>query len=237
MVAIWILVGFTLLYIIASVFSPGRRLKRKLAGTPRTPIGHGQGGFTKIVGQAGHCWPPLVAPISGRPCIAYEVVVEELEVEMLNPAKRKMVPIIHEIQGQPFMLYDETGRAFIGYDDQTGVLIKRDVEMKSGTMRDATPAMEALLNRYGHTSTRIFGLNKGIRYFEGVIEAGEWVTVIGVGAREPDQDPNVVAAAAAAGYPPPTWLAMRAAPGVELCITDDVPPVPLAPPPGAPPQR
>jgi len=230
MVIVWILVAMTLVAIVASQFSADKRLKRQLASTPRTPIGHAGGGLTKIVGQLGYCYPPLVAPISGRHCAAYQVLVEELEVELLNPAKRKMVPIIHEIRGQPFLLYDETGRAFVAYDEQTGLLIKRDVDLKSGTLRDATPAMEALLNRYGHSSTRIFGMNKGIRYYEGVLEAGEWVTVIGMASRELDPDPNVIAAAAAAGYPsPPTWVVVRAAPGVELRVTDDVPPAPPPP--------
>lgn len=202
--------GLAALLGMLSYFSAERRFKRQLVATPRTPIAQAHQGLTKVAGQLVHAHPPLQAPLSGRPCAVYQVIVEERDGNVYRP-------IIHEIRGQPFLVYDETGRALIAYDEQTGLVIKKDVQLVSQTLQNPTPAMEALLQRYGHSSTRIFGLNKAIRYHEGVLEAGETVTVFGAASREPEGDP----AAAAAGA---TWLVMRAAPGVELRVTDDAPP-------------
>jgi hypothetical protein len=213
MIAIWILAGFTVLYLLSLAFSAERRRKRLMASTPRAPIGQAAGGLTKIQGQLVHCWPPLQAPISGRPCAVYEVIVETIE-------ENKTVRLIHEIRGQPFMLHDESGRAFVSYDEQTAIILRQDVKQVSGTLREPTPAMLALLQRHDEAARRIFGLNRPLQYREAVLEAGELVTAFGIAAREPDPDP---ATAYAVGYHSPTWLAIRAAPGTDLTITDELP--------------
>jgi hypothetical protein len=214
MIAVAVIVGLAIaLLVVLKIFSAENRFKRQLAATPRTPIGQAGGGTIKIAGQLGYAYAPLTAPLSGRACAVYQVRVEERQ-------GNKWVLVIHEIQGQPFFLYDGTGRAMVAYDPQTGIVIKKDVELASQTLSNPTPAMHALLARYNVQPTRIFGLNKAIKYYEGVLEQGEVVTVHGAAFREPEPDP---AAAAAAGFPP-QWLVMRAAPGVELRITDDAPP-------------
>jgi hypothetical protein len=110
----------------------------------------------------------------------------------------------------------KSGRGLIRYDDQTVVLLKKDVEDTSRTMKDPTPLMAALLQRHSVPSTRIFGLNRGLRYQEAVLEEGELVTAHGIASREPDPDP-------AASQNGATWPVMRGAPGTDLTVTDDLP--------------
>ena len=229
-VVVVIVVGL-LLFVLLTVFSAANRRKRLMAATPRTLVAHATGGVTKIQGQLGYCWPPLQAPISGRPCAVYEVKV-------LTYENQKEELLLHEIQGQPFLIHDESGRALVSYDPQTVVLLRRDVKDTSRAMKDPTPLMAALLQRHGVPATRIFGLNRGLIYQEAVLEAGELITAFGVAHREPDPDP---AAAHAAGCPDPsTWTVIHAAPGMDLTLTDELPfdqrsgPPPGAPPPGAP---
>jgi hypothetical protein len=201
------------------LFSAERRWKRQLAAMPRTPIGQAASGTIKIAGQLAFAYPPLQAPLSGRACAVYRVRVEERQ-------KNRWVPVIDEINGQPFFLYDGSGRALIAYDPQTAIVLREDVQLVSQTLQNPTPPMVALLGRYGVNPQRVLGLNKAIRYYEGALEQGELVTVHGAAFREPEPDP---AAAAAAGLPP-QWLVMRAIQGVELRITDDAPPETAAPP-------
>jgi hypothetical protein len=231
-----VVVGVVLVvaFILMTVFSAENRRKRQLEGTPRTPIAHAAGGLTKVQGKLVHCWPPMQAPISGRPCAAYQVKVFTNE-RGTNGAMQEVM-VVHEIKGQPFLLYDDTGRALISYDEQTAIILNQDVKATSGTLKDPTPLMMALLQRTNVDPTRIFGLNRAMRYEEGVLEQGELVTAHGIATREQDPDP---AAAHAAGCQNPTvWTVLRAAPGIDLTVTDALPldQRPL-PPPGPPPQQ
>lgn len=220
-----IMIVLVVAWILMQVFSAARRRKRLMAATPRTPIAHATGGLTKLQGRLAHCWPPLQAPISGRPCAVYQVKVFTYE-------RNREDLLIHEIRGQPFLLHDESGRALVRYDEQTAVILKRDVRDTSRMMKDPTPAMLTLLQRHGVSPNRIFGMNRALRYDEAILEAGELVTAHGVAHREPDPEP---AAAHAAGYPGATmWTVIRAAPGVDLTLTDELPfdQGPAMPPPG-----
>ena len=56
----------------------------------------------------------------------------------------------------------------------------KEQEQSSGTFNDPTPKFEALLKRYNIDSENFFGLNKRLRYEEGIIEIGERITVAGI---------------------------------------------------------
>jgi hypothetical protein len=55
-----------------------------------------------------------------------------------------------------------------------------DNKINSGTLNDASPKFEALLNHYDIKSEGYFGFNKTLRYSEGIIEIGEEITVAGI---------------------------------------------------------
>jgi hypothetical protein len=138
--------------------------------------------------------------------------------------------LAHEINGLPFLLHDESGRALVDYDQQTVPILHEDRKDTSRIMKDPTPAMAALLQRHGVRPT-LFGLNRGLVYKEAVLEAGELVTAHGVVTREPDPDQS---AAQAAGYPGTAmWSVIRAALGTDLTLTDELPLQPPGLSPGA----
>lgn len=133
----------------------------------------------KIVGTARPVEEPLTAPISGRPCVFFEVSVVQ------NHGKSSST-IIHELQGVPFFLEDETGRAIV---DPRGaeVVLQQDYSTSSGTLDDATPVEEAFLRRHGK-EPQGWVFNKSLNYRESIIEISEKVAVLGAGVREPDPD-------------------------------------------------
>jgi len=56
----------------------------------------------------------------------------------------------------------------------------KDKKQNSGTFNDASPKFESLLSKYNIRSTYRLGLNKTLRYEEGIIEIGEHITVAGI---------------------------------------------------------
>src|SRR5262249_37502511 len=88
--------------------------------------------------------------------------------------------------GVPFMVEDGSGRALV---DPTGaeVVLNFDGESSSGTFHDADARQEAFLAKHGRTS-KGWIFNRGLRYREAMIEAGETIAIVGSAVREPDPD-------------------------------------------------
>jgi hypothetical protein len=171
-------------------YLPEEVLRRRLraaplhttAAFPENTVGVVQGAL-RYLGDA-----PLVAPLTGRPCAYYEVVVEEPGVG------EDWEEVIRESQGQDFLVEDDHGLARVRIRGGR-VLLANDAQFRTGLLAPATPALEAFLARHGQTSTTWVFTNK-MRFREGVLEAGETVTVCGQGTREVDPDPR----AATGGY-------------------------------------
>lgn len=204
------------LAVLGVYFSQDARVKRALrkaplhttATFPDHTVATVQGTVSELDG------PPLVSPLTGRACAYYEAIVEEYR----SSGKRgSWYRIIHERQGQDFLLDDGHGTARVSMAGAAVALVK-DAHFRSGLFQDATPVLDEFLARHGRSSQGWL-FNKSLRYREGVIEPGELVAVCGHGRREPDPDPR----AAAAGYrETPTRLHLSAAPNLPLYVSDDM---------------
>jgi len=171
-----------------------------------------EGRPARIVGRVvdGPC---LTAPLSGRACVFYEVVVEEYR----SMGKlHSWHPIIQEADGVPFVLDDGTGLAHVD-PDGAGLAVRRDSITESGTFDEPTQAELEFLARHGQQGKGVV-FNRALRYREGALEIGETIAVAGVGVREPDPD----GAARATGYRdgPPTIVHLASSPGMALLISD-----------------
>ncbi|CAG0979939.1 hypothetical protein ARNL5_02383 [Anaerolineae bacterium] len=133
-----------------------------------------EGKEVAIVGTA-EVIEPLTAPLSGRPCALWHVLV----IQHTGDGDRTLV---EEHGGKDFLVRDESGVALVRVERALRVF-DYDVAHRSGFRKDATPELEAFLAERGH-SPRWGFLNKEIYYVEGVIEAGESVGVIGLGRWE-----------------------------------------------------
>ena len=167
-------------------FSKDARTRRALAAKERVPIAEvPEGGTVKIAGRISCIGTPLEAPLSGRECACWEVVVQERVKRGKSSHWRE---IIREQGTQAFIVEDDTARALGEADGFPQMALEQDGHFSSGTFNDATPELERFLNEYGHQSTGLFGFNRTFRYREGVLEEGEEVAVFGKARWEADPD-------------------------------------------------
>lgn len=130
---------------------------------------------------------PLVAPISGRPCAAWQVLIEELVFEegRKEPRWRR---IMGEVKSRDFYVEDDTACAKVD-GSQLDLLLTFDVhgEHRPG-ISEPHPRLAQLLYEEGliHTTGMLVGCDKHVRYKEGILEAGERVSVVGRSTLERD---------------------------------------------------
>ena len=123
---------------------------------------------------------PLQAPLSGRGCAAWRVLVQEYE----NRGRHgRWKTIVDESEASAFLLEDESGVAWV----KGALEIATDLDAREGTglFRGPSPELEEFLLQRGH-GTKGWIFNKRIRYREGAFEAGETVTVAGTAHWELD---------------------------------------------------
>jgi hypothetical protein len=160
--------------------------RRALKSTRRVDIGTVADGATvKIAGRVSCVGrAPLKAPASGRPCVCWEIVVEE---EQPTTEATTWQEIVRDEEAQPFMLDDGTGRALVEAR-YPQLSLKKDGRYRSIAFDGAAPRLREFLESRGKPSVTVFGQSKGMRFLEGVIEAGETVSVFGQVRLEPDPD-------------------------------------------------
>ena len=168
-------------------FGREQRLKRRIQTLPLSSIGDTpELQDVRVSGQLAYLGDsaPLEAPLSGRLCAAWRVVVRERRGSGKN---KRWVTIVEESDSRDFVLEDGTGRAIV---DGTLVELALDFDRKggSGILGGPSPYLESFLHERG-ISTRGIVFGKTLDYREGALEAGEKVTVAGSGTweNEPSQ--------------------------------------------------
>jgi len=185
---------------------------------PRTAIAEvSEGHAARIVGKVVPGGEMLVAPLSGRPCVHYVVVVdrvtvmdrtawvlEDLGAWRAPPAER----LIAEERGTPFVVADDTGRAVV---DPAGAITALHQDWHRLSEVDVLgPIEREFLARRG-LSAHIW---RPLSFREAIVEAGDRVSVQGVAVREPDPGRD-------AGYREPAWrLRLAARFGTRLYLSD-----------------
>jgi hypothetical protein len=223
----------TQVYIIALIFSPflvglafliGRAItygstapiRRALLKARRVPVGEvkdGNGQVVKITGRVTCAGVPLTAPLTKRPCVYYEVVVEDF----IHPGMDgRDTDVVEETQSIDFFLSDETGRALIRSQAMTVNATKR-VKFALGPFDDMIPELKAFLERHGREIPRP-GRPKRLKAEERIVGVDEAVTVLGLVRREPDPDPT----SAGIGYRDgPKRAVLEAPPGGRVLVSDE----------------
>jgi hypothetical protein len=156
------------------------------------------GKICRIDGIVGEYASTLRAPLSGRACVYYMVLVEE--------SGRTWT----EREGVAFGLEDASGRAVIDPSSaRVALLLDHREDLKA--LRDATPQQDAVLLRHGYD---VRGAGDLI-FYEAVIAVGERITVVGAGSRELDG-----ASDRESGFrdPPATRLRVKGSDTEPLCI-------------------
>ncbi|MBI3511623.1 MAG: hypothetical protein HY064_13260 [Bacteroidetes bacterium] len=153
-------------------------VNRNLHHHPEKPIADFmEGEIARTNGNVVFAGQTLNAPLSGRQCSYYYLLIEEMQQ---SGKHSHWVTIVEEEKSGDVVIHDGISYAVI----ETNLIktyVVQDEKLSSGFLNDANEGMEKLLNAHGIQSTNFFGLNKSIRYKEGILESGELLTVSGKG--------------------------------------------------------
>lgn len=169
-----IVVGLAIIS-LAFYYSKRAKIKRALDAIPGKKIGQFVNGeYAKITGRISAVGETIQAPFSGRNCVYYYAVVEE------SSGKNSWQKIVDEEMMADVVISDGQHYAIIETDEPLTYLVP-DREYTSQIFNDATPQLEQFLKRHAQSSIGFFGLNRTLRYREGVLEPNEYCTVAGYG--------------------------------------------------------
>jgi hypothetical protein len=167
-----LLVGLVVTY----WFSDDARTRRLLKEAPARKIREIQEGMVvRVTGRLRPAADLVQAPLSGRHCAYYEVLVEE---RRSTGKSSRWYDVLREVKARDFEVEDGTGVVLVRMG-ACKVAITKDTHTRSGTFDNASAAERALLERNGEESTGLLGFNRTLRYEEGALEPGEEVTVLG----------------------------------------------------------
>ncbi len=162
----------------SNYFNKKAIVRRKLKKAPARKISNfADGEIAKIVGKVELISKPLIAPLSGRQCAYYYVLIEQYES---TGKSSHWKTIIEEEVAGTFGMRDGNYCAQIESKDVKTYIIQ-DRKYSSGFMNDASEVLVRYLKKYGKESENILGFNKTLRYKEGILEEGELITVLGKG--------------------------------------------------------
>ncbi len=156
----------------------------------------------RLVGTAGTLHRTLTAPLSGRACLYYVVLVKPVESSGAQD-------LFTERNGIAFTLEDASGSAIID-PTRASVALAFDRGEELRPSDQPSPAQRALLLRHDHNFR-----SSRLRFVEAVLSVGEPITVVGAGVRRPD-----LASPAESDYrsAPPSRLRIAASDAVPLSI-------------------
>nr|WP_321412023.1 hypothetical protein [uncultured Carboxylicivirga sp.] len=167
-----------LIIFLIAYFNNNARVKRKLKKAPVKRVSSFYAGdVAKVVGKVELVDEPLIAPLSGRPCACYHIIVEQ---QTSSGKNSNWHTIINETKHCKYLIRDGNAHAMVD-DRELRSYIVKDKSYRSGFLNDATDVLERYLNQHGLESENMLGMNKTIRYKEGVLEKGEEVAVYGKG--------------------------------------------------------
>ncbi|TGV00339.1 GIDE domain-containing protein [Flavivirga rizhaonensis] len=173
--------GLILFVFLVYYFSKKQIILRKLSKTRHRAISSLKANeFVKVHGKALHVKDPLIAPLSKRKCVFYTMRIEK---KVSSGKSSYWKTIVDEEKTQDFFLEHNGSYVIIrpksSPKNYKSFLVK-DKKANSGVFNDPTSEFKELLRTYNIDSEGFFGLNKRLRYEEGIIEIGEKLTVAGI---------------------------------------------------------
>jgi hypothetical protein len=172
-------VGVATLIFLGIYFSSKHKILRELKKIRRKEI-HSvrENEYVKIIGKAKHAGNPLIAPLSKRKCVYYNVQVEE-------KSGKHWRNIINDVQFQDFFVQAGTESAILNLrvqrDNTKRIHLVTDHSLNSGVFKNIDPEIERYLQQNGNKSSGFLGMNKTLRYKESIIELDEEIAVMGIG--------------------------------------------------------
>jgi hypothetical protein len=210
LLAVIIFAGLGIAHAAKAYWGRHNRIVRKLAEKRQMPAGGVGGDQIRVVGRVKQRAEPLRAPISGRPCVAFQADVEELQGE-------EWISRLRVREAQSFLVVDETGSALVDANGPFELGLVTDEQGSSGLFGSIGAAQLQVVKSHLSSGNEWFGRSNKARYREGILKVGQLVAVGGNGARE------ITGEAAAPGLrEAPTWLVLRGTADDRLLISNSV---------------
>lgn len=147
--------------------------------TPTTQVQNLTPGLRESKGKCVSAGELLTSPMKQRKCVYYRFQVKEKRHKAGRKGGSHYVTVVDDVQSVPFMLDDGSGQVRINAQGAE-MYLGRDSYTRSGTLNDAPPEIENLLQqRYGKSSQGMI-FNKAMTYEETVLEVGDDVYVLGL---------------------------------------------------------
>ncbi|WP_298509158.1 hypothetical protein [uncultured Kordia sp.] len=167
--------------------------------------------YVKIVGKAKYAGEPLIAPLSKRKCVYYDVKIKEKRGKHWHR-------VVNDVQFQDFFIQAGTESAVIHLNSRNEVEkqihLVADHAFSSGFLKNLDEETKRYLAQYGKNSTGAFGFNKTMRFTERIIEVDEEIAVMGIGKWTTIDTPID-------GYSDSRVLALTGTKEQKLLITDE----------------
>lgn len=201
-----------LLGFLAFYYSSKHRILREFKKSRKKSI-HSirENEYAKVIGKAKPVKEPLVAPLSGRECVYYHVVVEV-------KGDKSWRKIINDEKVQDFFIESNSEIAKVEmtslHKSMKRYYLVKDYKKNSGFRNDAPKQLEAYLEMHNKTCTGFFGISKTIRYTEAVIELNETIGVKGIAKRQTLNEPIV-------GYSYSKLVTLTGTKKEKLLVTDE----------------
>ncbi len=171
------------LIVLAYYYNTKNKIKRKLKQHPNKAIPLcKENEYVKITGKAFAINEPLLSPFGKSECVYYQIEVEREKSDSEGSTYRKT--IFKEEKAQDFIIEANQEKAIVQAYSKASkklVYLTKEVKYRSGTLNNPPKFVDDYLKSHGKKSTNILGLNKSLRYIEGIIEIDEEVTVMGIG--------------------------------------------------------
>jgi len=204
---------------VAQLLWPSRkkRVRRELEAYRQTLVSEGDGAV-RVTGRIRGAGELLQAPLSGRPCVAYELVVEGVvPVGGSGPDASSRRRFVDLRDARPFSITDESGTARIDTSGPFRLALRPE---STGGTRGAYPgkhqALSALLEARGLMAVNWLGRWRPLYYAESVLAEEQLVSVGGLSQREVDQKGDRSSPRA-----PPLRLVFRGTEAQPLLIAGD----------------
>ncbi|MEZ4382710.1 MAG: hypothetical protein R3A79_15340 [Nannocystaceae bacterium] len=186
-----------------------RRVLKRMRSCARIDISaYPSGAIRRVVGVVHARGELLEAPLTGRRCVAYEVVVWDGSLRCAD--ERKAVP---------FVLDDRTGRAVV-YPEPLALALALPMAVE---LAESDPRRRLLLERLAVDLNKRDGTTREVRCVEAALEPGWWAAVLGRGVASVDPS-GAPPTEHIGGFRAPAEASMVTIAGsvrVPVCVSDD----------------
>lgn len=167
-------------FLLRMFFTRRAEVERYLKRVPLRKISDfGNGDHGKIVGRALMAGNYFEAPLSGRRCMYYRIVVEEYR-RRTKSISGHWVTIIDVEEAAHVVMTDGKDYAIVEAENAKGYLVP-DKEYRTRWYDKSNPRLREFLSWHNHSDESLWGFTRTLRCREGVLSPNEKFVVSGTG--------------------------------------------------------